>query len=143
MKANYEDKIPQKTSEVNLGNLYDINKQIMLQTDAMPKEKQIEHMNAIAEWFQYGHPTERYYMLLCHERRDYTLFNLDKSGQWRNMPGQNCAIAAADVLECMTNRGDLLSIELQENGAYELWLRADDDCFAYYLFPYSTAVLEY
>ena len=41
MKANYEDKIPQKTSEVNLGNLYDINKQIMLQTDAMSKEKQI------------------------------------------------------------------------------------------------------
>ena len=30
MKANYEDKIPQKTSEVNLGNLYDINKQIIV-----------------------------------------------------------------------------------------------------------------
>ena len=29
MKANYEDKIPQATSEVSLGNLYDMNKQLM------------------------------------------------------------------------------------------------------------------
>ena len=29
MKANYQDKIPKKESEVSLGNLYDMNKQII------------------------------------------------------------------------------------------------------------------
>ena len=29
MKANYEDKIPQATSEVNLGNLYDVNNNLV------------------------------------------------------------------------------------------------------------------
>ena len=33
MKANYEDKIPKKTSEVSLGNLYDMNKQLMEQEE--------------------------------------------------------------------------------------------------------------
>lgn len=143
MKANYEDKIPQQTSEVTLGNLYDVNKQIMEQMEELTPELREEASNKILNWFTCGHPSERYYMLLCHELRDYTLFNLDKSGQWRNIPAAKCAIAANDVIECMTNRGKLLSVEKEDGDVWELWIRNDEGCFAYYLFPYSTAVLEY
>ena len=51
---------------------------------------------------------------------------------------------ADDVFECMKNRGTLLALDLQEAGGWELWLRADDgEIYAYYLFPYGEAVLEY
>ena len=143
MKANYEDKIQKSTSEVTLGNLYDMNKQAMAQMDALDVEQRKEKINQLADYFQYGHPEEKYYMLLCNELRDYTLFNLDKINVWKNMPKENCSIAANDVIECMTNRGELLAIDQQPDGAWELWVRNSEGCFAYYLFPYGQAVLEY
>jgi hypothetical protein len=79
-------------------------------------------------------------MMLCHERRDYTVFHFKditpSIGDVQSM--------AADVFECMNNRGTLLALDLQEAGGWELWLRADDgEISAYYLFPYGEAVLEY
>ena len=79
-------------------------------------------------------------MLLCHELRDYTLFNFDATSEKRNVKASE---AANDVLECMTNRGQLISVEFQTDGAWEIWMRNNEDCFAYYLFPYDNAVIEY
>jgi hypothetical protein len=59
------------------------------------------------------------------------------------MPESACTEATADVLECLDNRGAILAMELQPDGVWELWIRVDEECYAYYLFPYSTAVLEY
>ena len=82
-------------------------------------------------------------MLLCHELRDYTLFNLDKTNSWKTAKPQTIYTAVEDILECMTNRGHLLVIDQQEDGSWELWIRNPEGCFAYYLFPYREAVLEY
>lgn len=142
MKANYEDKISQKTSDIALGNLYDMNKQMMEKelklTDA---ELQLakEHLrNWITHVFK-----QKYLMLLCHELRDYTLFNLDKTDSWALAKPTTVMKAVDDIIECMTNRGELLAIDDQKDGAWEIWIRNSEGCFAYYLFPYGTAVLEY
>ena len=80
-------------------------------------------------------------MLLCNERKDYTVFRMRDTtatiGAIQNMVN--------DVIECMTNRGTLLAIDLQEAGGWELWIKGAEDgfCSAYYLFPYGAAVLEY
>lgn len=141
MKANYEDKIPQATSEVSLGNLYDVNKQLMMQEPVIAEETRTARAKAMVQWMY--DQNEKYLMMLCHERRDYTLFNLDRYSMYAVMPESACTEATADVLECLDNRGAILAIELQPDGAWELWIRVDEECYAYYLFPYSTAVLEY
>ena len=142
MKANYTDKMSKATSEIALGNLYDMNKQLMekapILTDTEITLAQEHLRNWIANNFK-----QKYFMLLCHELRDYTLFNLDKTSTWAAAHHKNVQLATSDIVECMTNRGTLVSIEDQPDNTWELWIRNSEGCFAYYLFPYGEAVLEY
>lgn len=142
MKANYEDKISKQTSEVTLGNLYDMNKQLMKhELDIAETELQLakEHLRT---WLA-NNFTQKYFMLLCHELRDYTIFNLDKTNTWAAAHYENVQLACSDIIECMSNRGTIISIEDQPDNTWEIWIRNPEGCFAYYLFPYGEAVLEY
>lgn len=141
MKANYKDKLEKPTSEVSLGNLYDMNKQLMDKEPALSDEAISEVKEGLRAWF-FEKINQKYYMLLCHEQRDYTLFNLDGL-RIGSTDKEKCISATYDVIDCMRNRGTILSIDLQNDGAYEIWIRNDEGCFAYYLFPYGAAVLEY
>ena len=141
MKANYKDKT-KSTSEVTLGNLYEVNKQLMEKEPALSNAEIQLTKEHLRNWFTHNFK-EKYFMLLCHELRDYTLFNLDKTSTWQIAPPTTIMSAAEDVIECMTNRGTLIVADDQENGSWELWIRNSEGCFAYYLFPYSTAVIEY
>ena len=140
MKANYQDKIPKKESEVSLGNLYDMNKQIMANEPEIAAEVLAQKKEEMMNWVN-THFAQHYFMLLCNERKDYTVFRMRDTtatiGAVQNM--------VSDVIECMTNRGTLLAIDLQEAGGWELWIKSAEDgfCSAYYLFPYGAAVLEY
>ena len=142
MKANYEDKMPQSTSEVSLGNLYDVNKQLMQKEPKITNTELQLAKEHLRTWIT-NNFKQKYFMLLCHELRDYTLFNLDKTSSWAIAKPQSVYEAVNDIIECMTNRGELLVIDDQKNGAWELWIRNAEGCFAYYLFPYGEAVLEY
>ena len=142
MKANYENKMQETESVVALGNLYDMNKQMMLNESPMSKDKQLDIINDLREWL-IDNFDQKYIMLLCHERRDYTLFNLDKTGTWRKADNEKMHLAAADIIDCVTNRGQLLSMYVQPDNTWEIWIKSENECFAYYLFPYGQAVLEY
>ena len=142
MKANYEDKIPQSTSEVSLGNLYDMNKQLMSKEPALVDAEIQLTKEHLRQWITYNFK-QKYLMLLCHELRDYTLFNLDKTASWGMAPPATIFDASNDIIECLSNRGTLIAAEEQPDGAWEFWIRNDEGCFAYYLFPYGAAVLEY
>ena len=143
MKANYkhildEQKEKSQQSEVALGNLYDMNKQMMLQepelTAATLESKQHDIEKWVAEL-----SSQQYFMMLCNERRDYTVFRLKDS---KSTIGAVQTLAA-DIIDCLRNRGTIHGIDLQEAGGWELWIKDEDECFAYYLFPYGAAVLEY
>jgi hypothetical protein len=141
MKANYKNIDKPATSEVTLGNLYDMNKQIMEQIPVITDEEIAEHKDTMTKWF-FDKINQKYFMLLCHEQRDYTLFNLDGLQTCSSLKDK-CMTAADDVIDCMNNRGIITAITLQEDGAYEIWMRNTEGNFAYYLFPYGAAVLEY
>lgn len=141
MKANYEEKIKQ-TSDVSLGNLYDMNKQLMEHEPELAEDKIQLIKEQLRAWLT-AHFKQKYFMLLCHELRDYTLFNLDKTDSWVIAKPETIFNSAIDVIDCLRNRGKLLSFIEQEDGAWEIWIRNDKGCFAYYLFPYGEAVLEY
>lgn len=118
------------------GTLYEANKQLVLQT-----AKPLTHMelapiqSKIEEWFNWIIDT--YAMLLCHERRDFTIFHLYET-QNPNPP----SIAAKELMLCLSERGEILSITETPDDAWEIWLKIDDDAFCYYLFRYDNGVIE-
>ena len=76
-------------------------------------------------------------MLLCHEQRDYTVFNLTTTDDF--------AMYTPNILidECLKNRGEIRSIELTANkDAIEIWLVINKKAYCYYFFDYTNGVIE-
>lgn len=142
MKANYEDKIPQSASEISFGNLYDVNKQLMEKEPSIDPEVLWQKGQQLEAWLESAF-AQKYFMLLCHEQKDYTVFNLDKTNTWARPDRLRCRCAREDVIECLTNRGTLLAMSLQPDNVWEFWIKNPEGCFVYYLFPYGEAVIEY
>ncbi len=125
-----------KEQSMSMGTLYDMNKQIMEQTG-----KPLTHLELagvqpkLEDWFNWIIDT--YAMLLCHERRDYTIFHLYEKEN-KNPP----AVAASELIGCLTDRGEIYAIEENEDKAWEIWLKIDNQFYCYYLFRYDNAVIE-
>lgn len=118
------------------GTLYDMNKQIMQQIGEPLKDLQLASIQMkLEDWFNWQ--IDGYAMLLCHERRDYTLFHLYQKAN-KNPP----AVAARELMLCLKNRGEILSIEEDSNQAWEIWLRINNESYCYYLFNYDEGVIE-
>lgn len=125
-------------AEVNLGNLYDFNK------EAMKNEKPLDPIQfntKVAEivekmFTKCERYDQHYWMLLCHDRRDYTLFNIVASEEANTI--------AEELKPTLHNRGYILAIDEQPDGAWEIWVRDFDtqENFAYYLFQYDNGVIE-
>ena len=118
-------------------NLYDANKQLLANEkplDPIIKSKKIHN---IADMINKNTEKESFYMLLCRERNDYTLFN------FRNL--QNYSDFINDFNECLYNRGEVLAIDKQESGAWEIWLRdiETEEIVVYYFFDYNFGALIY
>ena len=116
--------------------VYEMNKKLVAQTtkplthlELAAKQKELE------EWFNWIIDT--YAMLLCHDRRDYTIFHLYEKEN-PNPP----AVAARECLGCLTDRGEVLAIDQNEDKAWEIWLKIEDKYYCYYLFRYDDAVIE-
>lgn len=131
-------------AEVNLGmNLYDFNKQ------AMSQEKPLDFImlnkafkliyKTLTDKFYGGVESfnnNRYWMLLCNERHDYTVFRFEVDFDSKKF--------LKDLQECLLNRGAVLSIELTDEGNFEIWIRDEltNENFVYYFFNYTEAVIE-
>ena len=121
-----------KELNVNL-NLYDFNKANMAQIKPydpiIVSRKCAEVANDI---WDMERPS--YWMLLCRERSDYTVFYLE----------YDLEKLKSALIECLNNRGYVLDITKQDNGAYEIWIRDfdTDENVVYYLFNYEQGVIE-
>ena len=125
-------------AELNMGTLYDANKQLMSNKQLF---KPMNHLEIAAAQIKiedfFNRKCDSYGMLYCKDRSDFTIFHM-----YENQNPNPPAIAAKECLGCCIDRGDILSIEEQPDGNFEIWLRIDDEPFAYYLFPYDNAVIE-
>jgi hypothetical protein len=122
--------------EFNAGNLYEANKQLILKTEKPLTHLELANTQLKFEDF-FETQVKEYAMLLCHEQRDFTVFHLDA----KSITSPH--FAAREALGCCTDRGEVYSIEKTEDDqAYEIWIKIDDDIYCYYLFPYDQAVIE-
>lgn len=119
-------------AEITMGNLYDFNK------NAMGQLKPLDPIEFNLKAKEVGNDiisaNSKYWMLLCHERRDYTVFHI--TGGIDSFVKEFCPT--------LLNRGKVVSIDKQEDGNYEIWIRDSltSENFAYYLFDYSFGIVE-
>ena len=119
--------------ESNVISLYDFNKTNMAQIKPYDPIVLNKMCTQVAEdiW-QNDKPS--YWMLLCRERNDYTVFRI----YWDEEELKKA------ILECLNNRGYVLDITKQPDNNYEIWIRDFDtnDNVVYYLFDYNNAIIE-
>ena len=117
-------------------NLYEINKDLIKQN-----EKPLTHLELAAKQEileDFFATCGEFAMLLCHEQRDYTVFQIGTSSTATHS-------AAREALGCCTDRGTVYGIDKTEDGiAYEIWIESaiDGEMNCYYLFPYDKAVIK-
>ena len=117
--------------DLEAGTLYEVNKQLSMQEELLSRSKILERQEEIRRW--YRDHVDKYAMLLCHEQRDFTVFRLEH-GSYSDM--------AEVIIECLLNRGKIVSIDPADGNAWEIWLRIDDEDYCYYLFRYDEAIVE-
>ena len=117
--------------EIDSGlTLYDVNKNLM--SNEQPLDVIALHIkvkNMIEDIYKTKIP---YWMLLCKERSDYTVFiPLTIEGTYD------------DMLETLQARGSVVSIDRLEDGNYEIWIRDQEtkENFVYYFFNYEFGVV--
>jgi hypothetical protein len=120
-------------TDVNLGNLYDINKEAMKQFNPYDPIILNQKCKEIAEKI-WNMNKPSYWMLLCRERNDYTVIRACWDYEELN----------AAIHDCLINRGFVINITEQEDGNFEIWLRDFDtnENVVYYLFDYNEAIVE-
>ena len=124
-------------TDIKMGTLYDINKAAIAMEKPLKKIELKDKLRNIKP-FLAKYP-DQYFMLLCRERYDFTIFNF-----CNGKTDFALSHAIKDLEECLMNRGKTVSIELVtgSKNAYEIWLIIDDQAYVYYLFPYDIGVLE-
>lgn len=116
-----------KKSELTL---YDMAKMISKTTPALD----IIQINRLISIVAEDISKYKYAMLLCRERYDFTLFNISTL---------TYDTLVKELSYAIRNRGEeILHIDKQNDGAWEIWIRDNNECYAYYLFDYSDAVIE-
>ncbi len=129
-------------AEITMGNLHDMNKQLSEQMPVKTAPEIMAFYPKISDWFE--HDIDKYAMLLCHEQKDFTLFN--KVSDLNTMAGE----ATKALFECIENRGELVSLDPADGDAWEIWIRINNgiggedkfEDYCYYLFNYDAAVIE-
>ena len=133
-----------KNTELGIGTLYDINKNIVLNHEIKLNEGVLNSKKEIIK--NYLEKTSNsYYMLLCNERKDYTIFHIGSINEDIELDYTEKRKEAAKILvdECLKNRGEIRGIDLTTaKDAIEIWMIIDDDAYVYYFFPYDAAIIE-
>lgn len=114
------DKIEMKMNEdgnLSTNSLYALNQQAYDTVSPLNKVQFHKQLKNIYEWVKEQRCD--YTMLLCHDRRDYTIIKYKTREDKKYYDG-----TFKDLRECLENRGKILDIRyIQDQDAWEIWLR--------------------
>lgn len=126
-------------AEFEAGNLYDMNKNLVAQVEKPLKGKALTNKinNEIIPYLNEKLANHSYFMLLCHEKRDYTVFHISDRDKMETAIAQ-------ELKECLANRGTIYGIDKTEDTvALEIWINyQNEEMVCYYFFPYDSGVIE-
>lgn len=118
-------------------DLYDLNKQIFKGVKEMTNEAKEKGKKEVIEFVKsQSLKNIKYWMLLCREKADYTLFDFIRK--------DNLDFFGSEFMETIENRGKIKSIE-KDNYAgthIEIWIDVDGEDHCYMFFPYNEGVIQ-
>lgn len=126
-------------AEITGGTLYEINRDLMKREPVLSVSDIKVKKKLIDDFFEYTYLKAKYFMLLCRERYDFTIFN------FKDQKFTTDVQTATNILidECLANRGNIKGIDkINDNSAIEIWLEIDEEIYCYYLFPCDDMIVE-
>lgn len=124
------------------GNLYEVNKSLVEKSEKPLKGKAFtnEYNKQVAPYIKKKSQEHKYFMLLCNELKDYTVFHFGTEKSNKDFEPFSFSFRS-----CLFNRGRVYCMEPTADGvAIEIWIQSDEDSefHCYYFFPYDEAVIE-
>lgn len=122
-------------ANIECGTVYDLARAQLKDAEPLDKYEIRNVFSNIAAWFSID-VTKQYYMLLCRELADYTVFNFLTL---------NYDKGKTELLEVVQSRGDILRVDYNHEQKYfEIWVRynQDDEPHMYAFFPCNDFVIE-
>ena len=114
-------------------SLYALNKCIISQLPALTAEA----IDAAATAITNACVSGNYYMLYGREMSYFTVFH---KKEFRDPFGLTLG---QKVIECLNNIGEIMSIDKKDDGAWEIWVKYQDEATLLYLFNYDGGIVEY
>lgn len=119
---------------LTLGTIYQMNQDALAKEKPLPEPALGKLMTDVQEYIQ-ENKDSNYFMLLCHERRDYTVFKRE---------GNNMSFAVKELREVLQERGGIIAGGRTEDEiAMELWCATGTEAFCFYFFPIDKAVISF
>lgn len=119
-------------ANVEMGTLYELNKQVMAQLPPQSEDRMNHNWTVIGDWF--GKDEARWFMLMCKERSDFTLFHITDN---------QFVKAIQELKEVLQERGQILAIQyVHGEDAFEIWVKNDEEVFMFMLFSAGWMVIE-
>ena len=122
-------------ADIEVGNVFEMNKQIRRKSNPMAEDKIAEAITNVGGWCSFRCNC-KYYMLLCKERSDYTIFHLNNF---------NYTKTAEELREVLESRGTILGIDYMHGfDCYECWVRDEEtsEPFLYMFFMCDGFIVE-
>lgn len=120
-------------------SMYQMNKDLVKGLKKMNNMAINNALEKVAEWFE-AHD-DLHYVLLNHEKHYYTMFERDFGKQEAST--KSFIAEVKDVLTKYYGDNDIRAIDVDTNGAVEIWGMWDGEPSVAYLFPYDEGVVYY
>ena len=119
-------------AEVEMGTLYELNKQVMAQLPPQDEVVMSHNWEVISDWFKKD--KDRWFMLMCKERSDFTLFHITN---------KHFVKGTQELKEVLQERGQILAIQYQhKEDAFEIWIKNEKEVFMFMLFTAGWMIVE-
>ena len=116
-------------------NMYQMNKDLVKGLKKMNNMAVNQALEKVAAWYD---PNETHYALLNHEKHYFTIFEATEA-----TTKDSFIAAVKDILTNYYGDHDLRAIDVQPDGAVEIWAMWDGEPTVAYLFPYGQGVVFY
>jgi hypothetical protein len=134
-EQNSSHKMKLEDTELDMPNLYDMNKSLMESQKPLSKTKIRDAEDELRAWFAVK--VKEFAMLFNKENADYTILQLYYDNN------DSPTLASEQVIDTLKERGEIISI-CPEGDAYEIWIKQHEtgEYLVYYLFSYDQAVIK-
>ena len=129
-------------------SMYQMNKDLVKSLKKMTNMEINKALEKVKDWFWMQEATCRHYALLNHEKHYYTIFEVGV--EWsrpitsiRKKMDESFVAQIKDILTNYYGDNDIRAIDIDPNGAVEIWAMWDGEPTVAYLFPYEQGVVYY